>query len=59
MAVQVMDLLQRLNQEHGQTIVLVTHDPGIGHSAGRLVRMRDGRLDSDEHVLATAASSPR
>ena len=50
MAAQVMDLLQQLNAEQGQTIVLVTHDPSIGAAAHRLVRMRDGMLDSDEPV---------
>lgn len=47
MAAQVMDLLRQLNEE-GQTIVLVTHDPGIGHAAKRLVRMLDGHLVHDE-----------
>jgi putative ABC transport system ATP-binding protein len=47
MAVQVMDLLCELNARDGQTIVLVTHDPTIGARAGRLVRMRDGRLVDD------------
>ena len=49
MADQIMDLLRRLNHDNGQTIVLVTHDSTIGAAAGRLVMMRDGRLDSDEH----------
>jgi putative ABC transport system ATP-binding protein len=48
MAGQVMELLQRLNEEEGQAIVLVTHDQGIGESAHRLVLMRDGRLVRDE-----------
>jgi putative ABC transport system ATP-binding protein len=48
MAEQVIALLHELNREDGQTIVLVTHDPGIGESAGRLVRMRDGRLVGDQ-----------
>jgi putative ABC transport system ATP-binding protein len=48
MAASVMDLLCDLNAEDGQTIVLVTHDPGIGDRAGRLIRMRDGRLVSDD-----------
>ncbi|NUP51306.1 MAG: ABC transporter ATP-binding protein [Catenulispora sp.] len=48
MAEQVMDLLCRLNREERQTIVLVTHDPAVGARADRLVRMRDGRLQSDE-----------
>jgi putative ABC transport system ATP-binding protein len=47
MATQVIDLLHELNQA-GQTIVLVTHDPAIGGSAGRLIRMRDGRLVADQ-----------
>src|SRR5215208_987185 len=47
MATQVIELLQELNRE-GQTIVLVTHDPAIGGSAGRLIRMRDGRLVADQ-----------
>jgi putative ABC transport system ATP-binding protein len=48
MADQVIGLLHELNRQDGQTIVLVTHDPGVGGSAGRLVRMRDGRLVGDE-----------
>jgi putative ABC transport system ATP-binding protein len=56
MAAQIMALLRRLNREDGQTIVLVTHDPTIGAAATRMVRMRDGRLVSDEPVRP--ATSP-
>jgi putative ABC transport system ATP-binding protein len=48
MADSVMDLLCHLNAEEHQTIVLVTHDAAIGARVPRLVRMRDGRLVSDE-----------
>jgi putative ABC transport system ATP-binding protein len=48
MAGQILELLHELNRSDGQTIVLVTHDLGIGESAGRLVRMRDGALVSDQ-----------
>src|SRR4029453_3849518 len=48
MASQVVDLLHELNRDDGQTIVLVTHDPGVAASAGRLIRMCDGRLVGDE-----------
>ena len=48
MADQVVALLHELNRQEGQTIVLVTHDPAIGGSAGRVVRMRDGHLVGDE-----------
>jgi putative ABC transport system ATP-binding protein len=50
MASQVVDLLHELNKVDGQTIVLVTHDPTIGRSAGRLIRMRDGRLVDDQQL---------
>ena len=44
----IMELLCRLNREREQTFVLVTHDSVIGSRAGRLVRMRDGHIESDE-----------
>ncbi|CAN5582268.1 ABC transporter ATP-binding protein [soil metagenome] len=43
----IMDLLVELNRE-GLTLVLVTHDPAIGALAGRLIRMRDGAIESSE-----------
>ncbi|MET1001091.1 MAG: ABC transporter ATP-binding protein [Acidimicrobiia bacterium] len=45
----VMDLLRQLNQE-GLTLIVVTHDEGVGNTAHRLIRMRDGRIVSDEQV---------
>jgi putative ABC transport system ATP-binding protein len=48
MADAVMQLLRELNEEEQQTIVLVTHDSGIGAAAGRVVRRRAGRLAADE-----------
>jgi putative ABC transport system ATP-binding protein len=41
---EVMDLLEGLNRTRGQTLVLVTHAPEIGARAGRIIRMRDGRI---------------
>ena len=46
---QVMQLLRELNAE-GLTLIVVTHDEGVGRSANRLIRMRDGRIVSDELV---------
>src|SRR5215203_2067308 len=45
---EIMDLLVYLNQEKGQTFVLVTHDISVARRARRLVRMRDGKIESDE-----------
>jgi putative ABC transport system ATP-binding protein len=41
---EVMDLLEDLNRTRGQTLVIVTHAPEIGARAGRIIRMRDGRI---------------
>jgi ABC-type lipoprotein export system ATPase subunit len=43
----VLELLIRLQREHGRTMVLVTHDPTIAGRAGRILRMKDGRIVSD------------
>lgn len=45
-AADVMGLLTDLHEE-GLTLILVTHDPGIGESAQRTIRMRDGQIVSD------------
>ncbi len=40
----VLDLLQRLVRERRQTVIMVTHDAGIAAAAGRIIRMKDGRV---------------
>ncbi|MBB4984287.1 ABC transporter ATP-binding protein [Streptomyces nymphaeiformis] len=59
MADQVMDLLCELNQDEGQTIVLVTHDSAIGARVPRLIRMRDGQLVDDVRQAVTAPAAIR
>src|SRR5437762_7537267 len=44
----VLELLIRLEQEQGRTMVLVTHDPTIAGRAGRTLRTMDGRIVSDD-----------
>ena len=44
---EIIELLRRLHAG-GQTIVMVTHDAGVAAAAGRLVRMRDGRIEHPE-----------
>lgn len=50
----VLDLLRRIQQERGVTLVLVSHDMQIASAAGRIVRMLDGRV-VDAGVTPTAA----
>lgn len=59
MADQVMDLLCELNQDEGQTIVLVTHDSAIGARVPRLIRMRDGQLVDDVRQAVAAPAAIR
>jgi putative ABC transport system ATP-binding protein len=47
---EIMALLQRLNREHGITIVLVTHEMDIARHARRLIALRDGRIVRDEPI---------
>jgi putative ABC transport system ATP-binding protein len=39
---EIMEILQRLHEERGITVVMVTHDEEIGAQAERIVRLRDG-----------------
>jgi putative ABC transport system ATP-binding protein len=45
---RVTNLLRDLVKQHNQTIVMVTHDAGVAESASRLVKLRDGAIESDE-----------
>ena len=49
-AQQLVDLLKRLNREDQVTIVLVTHDLDIAGEAKRQIRLKDGRVLSDDVV---------
>ena len=47
-SVEIMELLVRLNQEGGMTIVMVTHEPGMAAFARRVVHFKDGLIAADE-----------
>jgi len=46
----VMNALQQLNAEHGDTIILITHETQTAEHAGRIIRIRDGMVENDERV---------
>src|SRR5437016_12088 len=46
-SVEIMQLLRNLNDQ-GKTIIMVTHETDIAAWARRVVRMRDGRIETDE-----------
>jgi putative ABC transport system ATP-binding protein len=56
-ATGIMDLLRELNRSQGLTLILVTHDPGVGAQCDRIVRMRDGEIVGEERGTPVAAGS--
>ncbi len=44
---EILDLFETLNQQ-GRTIVMVTHEEEVARRARRIIRMRDGAVESDE-----------
>ncbi|HUB90652.1 MAG TPA: ABC transporter permease, partial [Dyella sp.] len=45
---EIMRTLRGLNQQHGVTVVVVTHEADIAAYADRIITMRDGRIVSDQ-----------
>lgn len=43
---EIMSLLLNLNKESGTTLIIVTHDPTIAAQTRRVIRLRDGLLES-------------
>lgn len=53
----VTDLLRHLVDQHGQTIVTVTHDAEVGDAACRMILLRDGAMESDTRQVAASTQS--
>jgi putative ABC transport system ATP-binding protein len=46
-SIEILQIFQRLNREHGITVVLVTHEPDIATYSERVITFRDGQIISD------------
>jgi len=44
---EILDLLQALNQQHGKTIIMVTHDPHAAARANRTLHLNKGQLSME------------
>ncbi|MBQ6917242.1 MAG: ATP-binding cassette domain-containing protein, partial [Prevotella sp.] len=55
-SVEVMQLLKKLNQEEGMTIVVVTHESGVANETNKIVHIKDGVIGQIEENLDHNAS---
>ncbi len=44
---EIMELLLELNHKKGTTVIIVTHDPNIAAQTQRVIRLRDGLLETE------------
>ena len=47
---EVMDLLKEVNQS-GITVIIVTHENDIANMTNRIIRLRDGIIESEQQVI--------
>ncbi len=57
-AEEILELLRRLNEEFGKTIVMVTHDPKAADRAHRMIHLDKGVLHADERTETGAVRKP-
>ena len=55
----VMATIQRLNEEQGHTIILITHETHTAEHAERILTILDGRIDSERKGLGTPTRDRR
>jgi putative ABC transport system ATP-binding protein len=56
---EILRLLENLNRDAGKTIIMVTHENDVAGHAKRIIRLRDGNIQSDELVVDRIITSPR
>jgi lipoprotein-releasing system ATP-binding protein len=54
---QIMDLLEKLHRDKGQTVVLVTHDRTLAREADRILVLRDGKLEKPSDLTTSESAA--
>jgi ABC-type lipoprotein export system ATPase subunit len=54
---RVLDLLFRLRERRGMTLVIVSYDPSLGERAGRTIHLSDGRIEATSPPAPLEAAS--
>jgi ABC-type lipoprotein export system ATPase subunit len=55
---EILQTFEKLNRDQGLTVIIVTHEPDVGRHCGRIIRMRDGRVEADEGDTAADLGDP-
>jgi putative ABC transport system ATP-binding protein len=56
-SIEIMEILQNLNDEHGLTVVIVTHEPDIAQFSKRALEFRDGKMKKDVLIQRRSIAS--
>ncbi len=56
-SLEVMDIFQRLKDDRGITIVLITHEPQVAEYGSRIIRFKDGQVVSDQPNASRRAAA--
>lgn len=51
---KIIELIFNLNKEAGTTLILVTHDLDLANKTGRIIKLKGGRIISDEATVGSA-----
>lgn len=60
-SIEIMEIFEKIH-DAGNTVILVTHEPDISEHAHRIVRLRDGLIETDErneHIIRSDSSDHR
>lgn len=55
----VMETIQDLNEKHGHTVVLITHETYTAEHARRIIRLKDGKIEKEEKVVQRRRAKDR
>jgi putative ABC transport system ATP-binding protein len=56
-SIEVMDIFQKLNEERGITVMLITHEIDIAEHGTRIIKFRDGKVVNDQQVTKRRKAS--